>query len=73
MELHTKAKFPKHILANGPNLRFEDIHIKFSDRPEKRVGSDDIWDKSEEALKIAIEATGLSYSYNPGEGAIYGP
>jgi threonyl-tRNA synthetase len=52
---------------------FEKIHIKFSDRPAKRVGSDEIWDKSEEALKIAIEASGLSYTYNPGEGAFYGP
>jgi Threonyl-tRNA synthetase len=61
------------IISIYKDFGFEDIHIKFSDRPEKRVGSDDIWDKSEEALKIAIEATGLSYSYNPGEGAFYGP
>ena len=61
------------IISIYKDFGFEDIHIKFSDRPEKRVGSDDIWDKSEKALKIAIEATGLSYSYNPGEGAFYGP
>ena len=61
------------IISIYKDFGFKDIHIKFSDRPEKRVGSDDIWDKSEEALKIAIEATGLSYSYNPGEGAFYGP
>ena len=61
------------IISIYKDFGFEDIHIKFSDRPEKRVGTDDIWDKSEEALKIAIEATGLSYSYNPGEGAFYGP
>ena len=61
------------IISIYKDFGFEDIHIKFSDRPEKRVGSDEIWDKSEEALKIAIEATGLSYSYNPGEGAFYGP
>jgi len=61
------------ILSIYKDFGFEDIHIKFSDRPKKRVGSDKIWDKSEEALKIAIEASGLSYTYNPGEGAFYGP
>ncbi len=52
---------------------FDDVRIKFSDRPEKRIGSDAIWDKSEEALKAAVDATGLEYSTNPGEGAFYGP
>ncbi|MEO0392380.1 MAG: threonine--tRNA ligase [Pseudomonadota bacterium] len=52
---------------------FDDVRIKFSDRPEKRIGSDDIWDKSEAALKTAVDATGLSYTTNPGEGAFYGP
>ena len=52
---------------------FDDVRIKFSDRPEMRIGSDDIWDKSEAALKSAVEATGLEYSVNPGEGAFYGP
>ena len=61
------------IISIYKDFGFENIHIKYSDRPEKRVGSDEIWDKSEEALKIAIEATGLSYTYNPGEGAFYGP
>jgi len=61
------------ILSIYKDFGFEDIHIKFSDRPEKRVGNDDIWDRSEEALKVAIEASGLSYTYNPGEGAFYGP
>ena len=61
------------ILSIYKDFGFEDIHIKFSDRPEKRVGSDKIWDKSEEALKMAIDASGLSYTYNPGEGAFYGP
>ena len=61
------------ILSIYKDFGFEKIHIKFSDRPAKRVGSDEIWDKSEEALKIAIEASGLSYTYNPGEGAFYGP
>ena len=49
------------------------MRIKFSDRPEKRVGNDIIWDKSEKALKKAMEITGLEYTLNPGEGAFYGP
>ncbi len=52
---------------------FDDVRIKFSDRPGKRIGSDEIWDKSEAALKSAVEATGLEYTVNPGEGAFYGP
>ena len=61
------------ILSIYKDFGFENVKIKYSDRPEKRVGSDAIWDKSEEALKIAVEATGLTFSYNPGEGAFYGP
>ncbi len=52
---------------------FEDVRIKFSDRPERRIGSDEVWDKSEQALKDALEATGQEYTTNPGEGAFYGP
>lgn len=52
---------------------FHDIHIKYADRPDKRVGSDDIWDAAENALLMAAEATGLEYTLNPGEGAFYGP
>ena len=52
---------------------FDDVRIKFSDRPEARIGSDAVWDKSEEALKHALEATGLPFTLNPGEGAFYGP
>jgi|TARA_B110000967_G_scaffold208651_1_gene261584 threonyl-tRNA synthetase len=61
------------ILSIYKDFGFEKISIKFSDRPEKRVGSDEIWDKSELALKKAVEASGLDYTYNPGEGAFYGP
>ena len=61
------------ILSIYKDFGFENVRIKYSDRPEKRVGSDNVWDKSEEALKIAVEATGLPFSYNPGEGAFYGP
>lgn len=52
---------------------FEDVRIKFSDRPEKRVGSDEIWDRSEEALKNVLETAGVEWTHNPGEGAFYGP
>jgi threonyl-tRNA synthetase len=52
---------------------FQDVHVKFSDRPEKRAGSDATWDKAEGALKAAVEAAGLEYTLNPGEGAFYGP
>ena len=61
------------ILSIYKDFGFEEVSIKFSDRPENRVGSDEIWDRSELALKKAVEATGLEYSYNPGEGAFYGP
>ena len=61
------------LLSVYKDFGFEDVSIKFSDRPEQRVGSDEIWDKSEKALKIAMEATGLEYTHDPGEGAFYGP
>jgi threonyl-tRNA synthetase len=52
---------------------FEDVRIKFSDRPAKRVGSDEIWDKAEAALRHACDAAGIETTLNPGEGAFYGP
>jgi threonyl-tRNA synthetase len=61
------------ILSIYRDFGFEDVHIKFADRPENRVGSDAIWDKSEGALRAAIESSGLEYTFNPGEGAFYGP
>ena len=61
------------ILSIYKDFGFENVRIKFSDRPEKRVGNDAIWDKSEKALKEAMEITGLKYTLNPGEGAFYGP
>jgi threonyl-tRNA synthetase len=61
------------ILSIYRDFGFEDVHIKFADRPENRVGSDEIWDKSEAALRAAIESSGLEYTLNPGEGAFYGP
>jgi threonyl-tRNA synthetase len=52
---------------------FEDVRIKFADRPELRVGEDAVWDQSEAALLKALEVAGLDYTHNPGEGAFYGP
>jgi len=52
---------------------FDDVVVKFSDRPELRSGADSVWDQAEAALIEAVTATGLDYSLNPGEGAFYGP
>ncbi len=55
------------------DLGFDEVIVKFADRPPVRVGSDEIWDRAEEALRQATEAAGLDYTLNPGEGAFYGP
>jgi len=52
---------------------FEEVAIRFADRPPRRVGSDDIWDRAEAALKAACAAAGIEYTLNRGEGAFYGP
>ena len=52
---------------------FEDVRIELSTRPEKRVGSDELWDKAEEALQQALDRRGLDWQLNPGDGAFYGP
>ena len=61
------------ILDIYKSFGFENVKLKFSDRPEKRVGDDKIWDKSEKALLDAIKTSGLKYEINKGEGAFYGP
>ena len=61
------------MLSIYKDFGFEDLRIKFSDRPEKRVGSDDVWDDAEAALKHAVDIAGDDYELNPGEGAFYGP
>jgi threonyl-tRNA synthetase len=61
------------ILGIYRDFGFDDIRVKFSDRPAKRVGSDAIWDQAEAALREAAQAGGLDLEYNPGEGAFYGP
>ncbi len=61
------------ILDIYKDLGFKKVFLKYSDRPEKRVGDDNIWDKSEKALLAAIKKTNLEYETNKGEGAFYGP
>ena len=66
-------KINELMLSIYKDFGFTDVRINFSDRPEKRVGSDEIWDKAEDALKKAIEASGVEWGLNPGDGAFYGP
>ncbi len=61
------------ILDVYKDFGFENIRIKFSDRPEKRIGTDETWDKLEASLLGAVEHMGLDYTLNKGEGAFYGP
>ena len=61
------------ILEIYKDLGFENVFLKYSDRPEKRVGDDSVWDKSEAALLSAIKQSKLEYTVNKGEGAFYGP
>jgi threonyl-tRNA synthetase len=61
------------LLSIYRDFGFDDVKVKFSDRPPKRVGSDDVWDRAEAALKDATRAAGIEYTLNPGEGAFYGP
>ena len=63
----------KLILNIYKDLGFKKVFLKYSDRPEKRVGDDNIWDKSEKALLEAVKKTKLDYEINKGEGAFYGP
>ena len=68
----TKA-FCDFLLSVYKDFGFEEVMVKFSDRPEKRAGADSTWDKAEDALKTATTAAGLTFTLNPGEGAFYGP
>ena len=61
------------LLSVYKDFGFEEVAVKFSDRPAKRAGTDATWDKAEAALKSAVETAGLEYTLNPGEGAFYGP
>jgi threonyl-tRNA synthetase len=65
--------FCELLLSVYRDFGFEDVRVKFSDRPPVRAGSDETWDRAEAGLKSAIEAAKLPYEMNPGEGAFYGP
>jgi threonyl-tRNA synthetase len=67
------VRLNEQMLSIYRDFGFTDVRIKFADRPDKRVGADAVWDKAEAALKRAVEAAGLTYEFNPGEGAFYGP
>ncbi|MFT5486214.1 MAG: threonyl-tRNA synthetase [Paracoccaceae bacterium] len=65
--------FCELLLSVYKDCGFEEVVIKFADRPETRAGEDAVWDRAEAALTEAVEASGLEYTLNPGEGAFYGP
>ena len=67
------ADFIKLTLAVYEDFGFDNIIMKLSTRPEKRVGSDESWDFAEKALADALDSSGLDWAYLPGEGAFYGP
>ena len=67
------VKVTRLILDIYKDFGFDDVRIKFSDRPPQRVGADAVWDQAEAALKAAAAAAGIEYTLNPGEGAFYGP
>ncbi|HVT56357.1 MAG TPA: threonine--tRNA ligase, partial [Xanthobacteraceae bacterium] len=66
-------KINNQLLDIYKDFGFDDVRIKFSDRPEQRIGHDAIWDKAEAALKEALEKSGKPWTLNKGEGAFYGP
>ncbi|EGE46792.1 Threonyl-tRNA synthetase [Acetobacter pomorum DM001] len=67
------VRFVKMLHDVYQDLGFEHVRVKFADRPEQRAGSDEVWDKAENALKEACTVAGVEYEHNPGEGAFYGP
>ena len=66
-------KVNNQILSIYSDFGFTDVRIKFSDRPDKRIGDDAVWDKAEAALMAALQASGRPWTLNKGEGAFYGP
>lgn len=72
IESETK-RFIEFLSQTYTDLGFESFRVKFSDRPEQRAGSDEVWDKAEAALMSATQAAGYDFELNPGEGAFYGP
>ncbi|MBT5808982.1 MAG: threonine--tRNA ligase, partial [Rhodospirillaceae bacterium] len=66
-------QFCELLLSIYRDFGFDEVEVKFSDRPDVRAGEDSVWDQAEAALMTATEAAGLSFTLNPGEGAFYGP
>ena len=69
----TLTEFIDLLYSVYEDFGFSEVIIKLSTRPAERVGSDEIWDKAEAALQTALEAEGIDYQLQPGEGAFYGP
>ena len=67
------AKFCELLMSIYRDFGFDEVTVKFSDRPEMRAGDDVVWDRAERSLRDALAQTGLDYIVNPGEGAFYGP
>ncbi|HMB74053.1 MAG TPA: threonine--tRNA ligase [Gammaproteobacteria bacterium] len=61
------------LLGIYKDMGFEDVIVRFADRPPRRVGDDAVWDRAEASLKRAMQTHGIDYAYNQGEGAFYGP
>lgn len=67
------SQFHKFAMSVYDRFGFENLSIKLSLRPEERAGADEVWDKAEEGLRIALRAAGVEWEELPGEGAFYGP
>ena len=67
------AAFCALALGIFSDFGFDDVEIRFADRPQVRAGSDAVWDRAENALRNAAEKAGVAYTMNPGDGAFYGP
>jgi threonyl-tRNA synthetase len=67
------SEFIKLLFSVYRDFGFEDVKVELSTRPENRIGDDALWDKAENALQAALEAAGMEWSLNPGDGAFYGP
>ena len=67
------ASFCELLMSIYRDFGFDEVIVKFSDRPQMRAGDDGVWDRAERSLKDALDQTGLDYAVNPGEGAFYGP
>ena len=65
--------FCEFLMEVYKDFGFQEVAIKYSDRPKNRAGDDEIWDQAESSLKEAVKIAGHEYDLNPGEGAFYGP